>query len=137
MDAIALAAATALVGAITTDAWQQARSALVVLWRRVRPQEAAAVDAELAESRTRVLAARRAGEADAEQAVVAHWRARIRSLLREHPSVADDLRQLQDAYLTPALTADEQARIGQIMKATASGHGRVYQAGRDQHITER
>jgi hypothetical protein len=138
MDPIALAAGTALVGAIATDAWQGARTGLVELWRRVHPEQADAVDAELTASRAEVLAARAAGEADVEQALAADWQLRIQALLRAKPAVAVELRRLLDEQLTPALTADERSRIGTlVMKAEASGDGRVYQAGRDQHITER
>ncbi|AWW43462.1 hypothetical protein ADL00_09800 [Streptomyces sp. AS58] len=138
MDPIALAAGTALVGAIATDAWQGARTGLVGLWRRVRPEQAEAVDAELAETRLHMLAARASGETDTEQALAADWQLRIQALLRANPAVAVELRQLLDEQLTPALTADERSRIGRlVMKAEASGSARVYQAGRDQHITER
>ncbi|MCT9084476.1 hypothetical protein [Streptomyces fulvoviolaceus] len=138
MDPIVLAAGTALVGAMATDAWQQARSSLVELWRRVRPEQAEVVDAELGDVRAQVLAARQAGEADTEQALVADWQLRIQALLRANPAVAVELRQLLDTQLAPALSADERSRIGTlVMRAEASGSGRVYQAGRDQHITER
>ncbi|KUJ37783.1 hypothetical protein AB0N87_36155 [Streptomyces sp. NPDC093228] len=138
MDPIALAAGTALVSAIAADAWQGARTGMVALWRRVRPEQAEAVDAELAETRAQVLAARQTGEADTEQALVADWQMRIQALLRSNPAVADELRQLLDTQLTSALSEQEQSRIGTLlMRAEASGSGRVYQAGRDQHITER
>jgi hypothetical protein len=138
MDPIALAAGTALVGAIATDAWQGARTGLVAVWHRVRPEQAEAVDAELAETRAQVLAARQAGETDTEQTLVADWQLRIQALLRANPAVADELRRLLDTQLAPALGAEERSRIGKlVMKAEATGGGRVYQAGRDQHITER
>ncbi|MCX5097574.1 hypothetical protein OOK36_55040 [Streptomyces sp. NBC_00365] len=138
MDPIALAAGTALVSAIAADAWQGARAGLVAVWRRVRPEQAEAVDAELAETRAQVLAAREAGAADTEQALVADWQLRIQALLRANPAVADELRHLLDTQLAPALSVEERSRIGTlVMRAEVSGSGRVYQAGRDQHITER
>ncbi|MEU5382014.1 hypothetical protein ACWDWT_42655 [Streptomyces sp. NPDC003343] len=138
MDPIALAAGTALVSAIATDAWQGARTGLVSVWRLVRPEQAEAVEAELAETRAQVLSARQAGEADTEQTLVADWQLRIQALLRANPVVADELRRLLNTQLVPALGAEEQSRIGSLMmRAEASGGGRVYQAGRDQHITER
>ena len=126
MDPIVVAAGTALVGAMATDAWQEARTAVI--------------DAELIENRARILAARetRESEEETEQAIAAGWQVRLQALLSENPAIADELRQLLDTRLTPASADDKQARIGtQTMKARASGSGRVYQAGRDQHITER
>ncbi|UJV46924.1 hypothetical protein [Streptomyces sp. AMCC400023] len=138
MDPIALAAGTALVSAIAADAWQGARTGVVALWRRVRPEQAEAVDEELAETRAQVLAARKDGEADTEQALVADWQLRIQALLRSNPAVADELRRLLDTQLAPALSEQDRSRIGTlVMKAEASGGGRVYQAAGDQHITER
>ncbi|WP_369258909.1 hypothetical protein [Streptomyces sp. R35] len=138
MDPIALAAGTALVGAMANDAWQGARSAMTELWRRMRPEQADAVDAELAETRAQVLSAREVGERETEQALTADWQLRLQALLRAHPEVADELRNLLDTRLAPLLSAEEQSAVGSlVMKAEASGSGRVYQAGRDQHITER
>jgi hypothetical protein len=137
MDPIALAAGTALVSAIAADAWEGARTGLVAVWRRVRPEQAEVVDEELVEARALVLAARQAGEADTEQALVTDWQLRIQALLRSNPGVAEELQRLLDTQLAPAQARDEQSRIGTlVMKAEASGGGRVYQAARDQHITE-
>ncbi|MFI0976328.1 hypothetical protein ACH4SP_04765 [Streptomyces sp. NPDC021093] len=138
MDPIVLAAGTALVGAMATEAWQQARRATVALWRRARPEQADGVDTSLADARTQVLAARQAQDTDVEEALVTDWQIRLQLLLREDPALADELRRLLDEELTPPLPAEEQDRIGSIvLKARATGHGRVYQAARDQHITER
>ena len=136
MDPIVMAAGTALVGAMATDAWQQARAGVVALWRRVRPGQAEVVEAELAEVRAEVLTARQAGDADTEQALAGSWQIRLQHLLRADPALAGELLRVLNEELTPTLTAGEQTRIGSLMmKATASGHGQVYQAGRDQHIT--
>ncbi|MEE1755234.1 nSTAND1 domain-containing NTPase [Streptomyces sp. SP18CS02] len=86
-------AAAALVGAMTTDAWQQARAALVAWWRRMRPQQADRVDDALAESRERALTARRAGDENAEAHLVAAWEARLTALLWEDPGLAVELRR--------------------------------------------
>ncbi|WP_405889488.1 hypothetical protein OG427_02870 [Streptomyces sp. NBC_00133] len=138
MDPVVLAAGTALVGAMATDAWQQTRIAVVSWWRRVRSdQEAEEVGTELTEVRAQILRAREARDADTEQAVAGAWQLRLQQMLHEDPALEQELRRLLDGELTPALPAAEGARIGSLlMKATASGHGRVYQAGRDQHITE-
>jgi hypothetical protein len=136
MDPIVLTAGTALVGAIATDTWEQSRTALLAVWRRLRPEQAGAVGEELTDTRAQLLAARRSSDAEAEQALVSDWQLRLQSLIRHNPAAAEELQHLTTTVLTPALTADEQANIRTLtMKAEASGHSRVYQAGHDQHIS--
>jgi hypothetical protein len=64
-------AATALVRQLATDSWEGARSAVATLWRRARPGHADAGADELADSRAEVLAAREAGDEQAEDELVA------------------------------------------------------------------
>ncbi|MFF3375317.1 hypothetical protein ACFYXF_20505 [Streptomyces sp. NPDC002680] len=148
MDPLAVAVGTALVGAMATDSWEQAKRALVALWRRVRPEaEADTVGAEFGQARTRLLAALEGGAPGAAapgvtspvvSALETDWQFRLHLLLREHPDLAGELRRVLDAELTPLLPEGDGTRGGTVvMKAQASGSGRVYQAGRDQHITER
>ncbi|MFC4010862.1 hypothetical protein ACFOY2_26785 [Nonomuraea purpurea] len=138
MDPIVLAAGTALVTAMATDAWQSAREGAVALWRKVRPEQAEIVEAELVEVREQVLEARRDGDADTEQALAGAWQVRLQQLLRADPSLAVEIRRMLDEVLTPSLDPTSRERIGSlVLKAKASGRGRVYQAGRDQTIHER
>lgn len=138
MDPVVLAAGTALVGAMATDAWQQARTGAVGLWRRVHPERVPAVEAELEEVRGEVLAARQAGDQEAEDALAGEWRRRLARLVAADPGVGTELQQLLDQVWKPLLGEDERAQLQHIsMQATASGHGRVYQAGRDQSITDK
>jgi lipase chaperone LimK len=127
--------ATTLVRLLTTDGWERAKSAIGSLWQRVHPDHAAAVEAELADSRAALLEARDAGDDQAERDLEAEWRGRLRYLVAADPAVASELPQLvQD--LRAALSASQQAPGGHVeMHAHASGHGQVYQAGRDQRIT--
>ncbi|MEV4379310.1 hypothetical protein [Streptosporangium sp. NPDC049644] len=135
MDPIILAAGTALVEAMAADLWQQARAGVVALWRKVHPEKAEVIEGELAEVRSQILTARDQGDTDTEQALKGSWQIRLQQLLREDPSLAEELQQILDKVLTPVLAPAEQERVGSIvMKATARGHGRVYQAGRNQHI---
>lgn len=142
MDPIVLAAGTALVSAMATDGWQQARAATVALWRRIHPDHADPIGAELDVLRTSVLAAREAADEDTEQALAGTWRLHLQQLLRAEPDAAPDagpsaeLRRLLDEHLAPVLAADERSRLGSIvMTVEARDNARVFMAGRDQHIT--
>ncbi|GGM18025.1 hypothetical protein GCM10010129_72780 [Streptomyces fumigatiscleroticus] len=138
MDPIALAAGTAMVGAMATDAWCQARTAVVAWWNRLRPEQVEGLGTDLDTTRGRVLTARESGDTDTEQRLATDWQDRLQRLLLEGPATASDVRRLLDEALVPVLPAEEQVRVGRItMRANASGRARVYQAGRDQHITER
>ncbi len=135
MDPIVMSAATTLVGAMTTDAWEQVRTAFAGWWRRIRPQQADRVAAELEESRDRAVTARREEDTDAESELVTVWADRVAELLGENRALAEDLRRLVERDITPHVHHDTGIRTGtQELHAEASGHGRVYQAGRDQHI---
>jgi hypothetical protein len=137
VDSIVVAAGSALVGAMATDAWGQARAAVVGLWRRVRPEDAKAVDEALAELRVEVLTAREARDADTEKALMGSWQVRLQQLVRADPALSGELRRVLDEELRPILLPGEQTRIGKIvMQGAARGNGRVYQAGRDQQITK-
>ncbi|MFC4033414.1 hypothetical protein ACFO3J_18285 [Streptomyces polygonati] len=133
-----MAAGAAVVDVMAVDAWEQTRAAVVGWWRRVRPEQADSVELELDRSRDRVLAARPIEDTVTQQAVVDEWSARLHNLVADDPVRVAALRRLLDEELLPALLASRDRAGGPtVMKATASGHGRVYQAGRDQHITER
>jgi hypothetical protein len=136
MDPLVLAAGTALIGAMATDAWQQARTAVMVWWRKAHPGRADTVGAELDTARARLLAARERGDQDTEQALAGTWRLRLQQLLDQDPATGPCLQRLLDEHLTPALPAAERARVQQIIiKAQARDQARQYIAGRDQHIT--
>ncbi len=123
---------------MATDAWQIAKDRFLTFWRARRPESADAVGAELAETRTEVVAARNAGDTATEQALVGAWQLRVGQLQRAQLVLAEDLRRLIDDELLPLLDAEARPQITQItMHAEASGQGRVYQAGRNQTIHER
>lgn len=130
--ALAGTAGTTVVTLMASDAWQRTREGVVALWRRVHPDRAASIDAELEATRADVLAARAAGDAQSQEELSSEWQGRLRRLLAAEPAIVDDLRNLLDEISPAGADAGSQIR----MRATASGHGRVYQAGRDQHITE-
>ncbi|MCZ4125139.1 hypothetical protein [Streptomyces sp. H39-S7] len=132
-----LAAGTALVGAMATDAWQQAREGTVAWWRRVSGDQADAVGSDLAAARPQVLAARVAGDRDVERALIGAWQLRLQQLVAAGVIRPADLRSLLDEQLTPVLPPEEASAVGSLVqRATASGDARIYQAGRDLHIND-
>ncbi|MFJ9648415.1 hypothetical protein ACWEPM_16535 [Streptomyces sp. NPDC004244] len=141
MDPIVLAAGTALVGAMASDAWQHARDATVALWRRARPasDEARTIGTELDVLRTRIRAARAEADEDTEEALRGAWRLRLQHLLAADPALAAELRLLLDEHLTPAAApeAGRPGAAGPTVTQTVEAHdnSRVFMAGRDQHIT--
>jgi len=130
LAALASTAGTTVVTLLATDAWQRAKAGMGALWRRVYPDRAQVIEAELVEAREEVVAARAAGDDAVEQALVGEWQGRLRRLLAAHPDLAVELRRLLDEELAPALPAGGQSWTGDVdMRAEASGHGRVYQVG--------
>jgi hypothetical protein len=132
---LALTAATTLVTAMTTGAWELAKKGVGSLWRRVHPDRAETVEAELAEARAELVTARRDGNDQVEGALVDEWRSRLGRLLTTDPELAAEIHLLIDTLKNSAESSDQTRRVD--MRARASGHGRVYQAGRDQQINER
>ncbi|MGW5370608.1 hypothetical protein ACWER6_23110 [Streptomyces sp. NPDC004009] len=136
MDPLVTAAATTLVNSMATDAWQQVRSTAVALWRRAVPESSTAVDAELVQVREEIVAARDGDDQQAEADLAREWGIRLARLLRRAPELAPELRRLMDEEWLPLLAAEDGERAAGIrMTATASGQARIYQAGRDQHIS--
>ncbi|MEU2243537.1 hypothetical protein ABZ572_29470 [Streptomyces sp. NPDC018338] len=125
-------AGTTLVTLLTTEAWQRVSDGITSLWRRAEPERAEAISAELEVTRTDLLAAQAGGDVESGSELGAEWQGRIRRLLVTHPEEAAALRAILDDLrpITPDAPSVTQ-------HATASGHARVYQAGRDQHIDQR
>ncbi|MFF0506896.1 hypothetical protein ACFYUH_25275 [Streptomyces fimicarius] len=128
--ALAQSAGTTLVGLMATDAWERTRDGVVALWQRARPERADAVAAELSNTREDLAADT---DADTEGELAAEWQGRIRRLLIDRPQVAEELQRLLDE-LSPGTSPAAAASVTQ--HASANGQSRVYQAGRDLHITE-
>jgi hypothetical protein len=127
--ALSSGAAATLVTLMTTDGWDGAKAALAGLWRRHHPDQASAVEADLNVAHASARAADAAGDEQALAELVAEWRGRLSALLAGDAALAAELRRLvEDLHLT----AGADGRV--VMRATARGHGRVYQAGRDQTV---
>ncbi|MFJ3695272.1 hypothetical protein ACIPW9_14310 [Streptomyces sp. NPDC090052] len=135
---LASTGATTIVTLLATDAWEQVRRTIGSLWHRVRPEQVTVIEADLTESRDALSAAREAGDEQAAAILADEWRGRLMRLLTAAPQATQELRRVIDDELRPAIAelgaASAQAPV---MHAKAIGHGRVYQAGRDQHITEK
>ncbi|UYB40947.1 hypothetical protein SLV14_003625 [Streptomyces sp. Je 1-4] len=137
LTAMAQTASATVVALMATDVWQHTRDGVVALWRRVRPGQAEEVGTELEVTRAEILAARQDGDTLGEQALAGEWQGRLRRLLIADPDTAHELLRILEesrALLPPG--QEIQAPVVH-MRAEVSGSGRVYQAGRDQHITER
>ncbi|MFJ5224111.1 hypothetical protein [Streptomyces sp. NPDC088400] len=132
MAALAGTAGTTLVSLLTTEVWQRASDSIVSLWRRSQPDRADAITAEIDATRNDLIAARADGDAGTSAELGAEWQGRIRRLLVAHPEAADGLRALL-AELAPAAPVAPSVT----QHASASGHARVYQAGRDQNFNHR
>ncbi|MFG2961745.1 MULTISPECIES: hypothetical protein [unclassified Streptomyces] len=132
---LARTAGTTVVTLLATQAWESARDGVVALWQRFQPARAEAVGGELEATREDLLLARAAGDTEAEAALTAEWQARVRRLLLTQPEVADELRRILGEL--DHRFPQQQTKVDVRLRAEVSGSGRVYQAGRDQHITER
>jgi len=136
MDPVVMAVGTAVVGAMATDAWQQARSVVGRWWRKARPgedgaQEAQQVEAELERVRPQIVGARERADADTEQALVGAWRLRLQQLVDADPQAGEELRQLLEE-VTGLLPDQERGQVRQVViNAQSHGSSRQYNAGRD------
>lgn len=133
--ALAGTAGTTVVTLMVTNAWESARDGMVALWRRFQPDRAESIGEELEAGREDLLLARRAGDAASEAELTAEWQGRVRRFLLARPEAADALRRILEEVnpSPPGELGAERIRL----QARASGSARVYQAGHDQHITER
>jgi hypothetical protein len=120
MDPIVQAAGTALVQAITTDAWQQVKQAVIGLWRRVHPESAGQIGDDLDKLRQQMRQAQIGGDAGTERALEGLWQMRLQELLWADPALGADLQQALNQIFTPALPAPLQARIGTILMTGTS-----------------
>lgn len=126
-----MAAGSAVVAAMATDAWQQARDGVVALWRRVHPERADQVGRDLEALRAQVLEARDTQDSDTEQALEGMWRLQLQALLRQDPQAASELRRLLDDRLAPALDPGTRERVYVVIQNSTVHGGTVTNVGRD------
>lgn len=132
LTALSWAAATTLVALMTTDSWEQVKAAFVGLWRCRYPQQAGVVDADLAAARHEMMAALRAGDEQAGVELAGEWQSRLRRLVAADEQLQDALGRLVEQFRPILPDSGQPGSV--VMRARASGLGRVYQAGRDQTV---
>ncbi|MGR6924292.1 hypothetical protein ACU635_59370 [[Actinomadura] parvosata] len=110
LAALAAAGGTALVSAMTTDAWMAAKQGFARLLGRGEPEQQQAVEQRLERARQDL-----AGKSDAaleraraEQA--AAWRLRLSDLLEDDPAAEADLRALVAALGVPGSSSSGEVR---------------------------
>ncbi|MGW6027837.1 hypothetical protein [Streptomyces sp. NPDC055099] len=135
MDAVVMAAGTALVAAMATDAWQQVRDSVVGVWRRIHPEGTDPVRGDLETLRSQIVQARQMQDAVTEQALEGMWRLQLQALLQRDPRAAGELRRLMEGQLVPVLDAGERERVYSVFQHTAVSGGTSFVAGRDIGIT--
>ncbi len=127
MDLLVLTVASAVVTAMATDGWQQAKEAVVRLWQRSRPSHVPAIEADLDETHAEVVAARAAGDQATEEGLVADWQRKLRRLLDVDPALGIELRRVLNEELAPLLPTGERVRLANIQNITASAPGATAQ----------
>jgi hypothetical protein len=127
--ALSSAAAATLVTLMTTDGWEGAKKAFAGLWRCHHPDQARAIEADLDVAHESARAALASGDEQALADLVAEWRGRLSALLAGEAALAIELSRLIEGL---HLNAGADSRV--VMRVTARGHGRAYQAGRDQTV---
>ena len=137
MDELALAAASALMTAMATDAWGEVRAGVASLWRRVYPERVPAIESELVDSCNELVVSRQAGNAEVEKELAADWRRKFQRLMQAHPELIPELRMLEKEWtrLVPAAERDRAGMTNLEQTAIATGRGTIYQAGRNQRVT--
>lgn len=124
MDPLTVAVGTALISAMATDGWQQARESVVRLWRRARPEDAPAIGVRLDEVRGEVVAARQSGDEQAERDLATGWQRELQALVAADPRIRAGLERLLSEELNPLLPGSERRQVyGVQQNVTASGYG--------------
>lgn len=141
MAALASTAASTVVSALTTDAWERARTLVRGLWERHRPAEADDAERDVADARALLLGAghrdhtdRADARAGGETDPTAAWEERFRRLLDADPAAAAALTALVDelAGRRPGEEgANGTAATRTELRAEARDSAQVFMAGRD------
>jgi hypothetical protein len=131
LEALAVAGAAALVGAMATDAWQAARVEFAKLFGRGDRQKQELADRRLDQAAAQVTQADHDNQDRIRGELLAAWQVRLQDLLDEHPDLEEELRTLT-AQVQAQLPATQQTWVQHNL---SRDHSTIYgvQAG-DQHI---
>ncbi|WP_371500368.1 hypothetical protein OG871_27760 [Kitasatospora sp. NBC_00374] len=91
---LAMTAATTIVGAMATSAWETTRTGVTGLFRRRGAVEQAAIAAQLDQNAALVL--RTADPESARRSVTPLWQLQMEDFLSQHPEAAQELQTLLD-----------------------------------------
>jgi hypothetical protein len=130
IEALAMVGATALVGAMATEAWAAARDRAVELFRHHSPDRRAKVETRL-EADAALVA--RAGDAErARGLLVGPWQLELEDFVTRYPDVAEDLAALSTwiraALPTPSeqwvqnITARDRSVVNAVQHGTQHNH---------------
>ncbi|MFI1887293.1 hypothetical protein [Streptomyces jumonjinensis] len=129
---LAASGATALVGAMVSDAWSQARERVARFLARGEDPQPVDYAEELETFRTELVAAHDAEDTEAAADIEDEWRLRLRRALRADPAAAEELRVLL-AELAPQAAEPRTAVVNTISGGTY--HGPVIQGDRFSQLT--
>jgi hypothetical protein len=134
--ALASTAAATMVTLLTTDAWAQVKKEIAGLWRRFRPEHAAAAEDDLSAARDEAIAAAQAGDATVADALTTEWELRLRRLLAADPGVAAELARVVTTLAnalesTAESTGKQHENVTITQQANASKHSSVIQIAGD------
>jgi hypothetical protein len=115
---------------LATDAWEQVKEKLVMLWRRFRPEQADAIEAELTQRHLEIESA----DETVALAITKDLESRLLRLLAANVTVAAELRRVVDEL--GSLKATQQVRGSVRQSAKATGRSTVIQVGGDATIGE-
>ncbi|MEV6668724.1 hypothetical protein [Streptomyces sp. NPDC051162] len=130
--ALASAGGTAVVSAMATDGWNTLRSGVVTLWRQFRPDSASELELDLDTTRSTLLSTPASEVEQVRQALQSAWQGRMLTLFLNDAAAAAEFEALL-SRLGEAGTS----RTNTSFHAEVRDHGRVYQAGGNQFISER
>jgi hypothetical protein len=125
LPALASSAAVTITNLLATDAWGQVREKIAGLWRRFRPEQADAIEAELTRGHVEIESA----DETIKLAITKDWESRLLRLLAANVTVTAELSRVLDELGT--LKVGQQVRGSVRQSAKASGRSTVIQVGGD------
>lgn len=133
LSTLASTAASTLARVLATDGWERARAGIGTLWRKVHPARADTVEADLTQARSELVAAVQSDLDSVQRDITEEWRLRLMRLLAADAEIITSLSVLvcELQNMLPESSATHTS-----WSASATGYGRVYQAGRDLRVNE-